>query len=135
MSSVAEARPPSVESRAVRRSRDGWTRRTRTTRWSRSPGRSSPRNGTGSRRARTGRDVDELAGSVARAARASSAAATPPPTINATGVIVHTNLGRAPWPQAAIEAAAAAAGDYLLLELDRDDRPTRLALPGGGGST
>jgi L-seryl-tRNA(Ser) seleniumtransferase len=41
-------------------------------------------------------------------------------TINATGVIVHTNLGRAPWPQAAIEAAGAAAHDYLLLELDRD---------------
>jgi L-seryl-tRNA(Ser) seleniumtransferase len=40
--------------------------------------------------------------------------------INATGVIVHTNLGRAPWPTAAIEAAVAAAGDYLLLELDRD---------------
>jgi L-seryl-tRNA(Ser) seleniumtransferase len=39
--------------------------------------------------------------------------------INATGVIVHTNLGRAPWPEAAIEAAAAAARDYLLLELDR----------------
>jgi L-seryl-tRNA(Ser) seleniumtransferase len=41
-------------------------------------------------------------------------------TINATGVIVHTNLGRAPWPAAAIEAAAAAARDYLLLELDRE---------------
>jgi L-seryl-tRNA(Ser) seleniumtransferase len=40
--------------------------------------------------------------------------------INATGVIVHTNLGRAPWPQAVIDAAAAAAGDYLLLELDRE---------------
>jgi L-seryl-tRNA(Ser) seleniumtransferase len=40
--------------------------------------------------------------------------------INATGVIVHTNLGRSPWPAAAIEAAAAAASDYLLLELDRD---------------
>jgi L-seryl-tRNA(Ser) seleniumtransferase len=40
--------------------------------------------------------------------------------INATGVIVHTNLGRAPWPRAAVEAAAAAARDYLLLELDRD---------------
>jgi L-seryl-tRNA(Ser) seleniumtransferase len=40
--------------------------------------------------------------------------------INATGVIIHTNLGRAPWPPAAIEAAVAAAGDYLLLELDRD---------------
>jgi L-seryl-tRNA(Ser) seleniumtransferase len=40
-------------------------------------------------------------------------------TINATGVIVHTNLGRAPWPRVAIEAAEAAARDYLLLELDR----------------
>jgi L-seryl-tRNA(Ser) seleniumtransferase len=39
--------------------------------------------------------------------------------INATGVILHTNLGRAPWPRAAIEAAEAAAAGYLLLELDR----------------
>ena len=45
--------------------------------------------------------------------------AAPPslPAINATGVIVHTNLGRAPWPDEAIAAAAAAAGS-LLLELD-----------------
>ena len=40
------------------------------------------------------------------------------PVVNATGVILHTNLGRAPWPQAAIEAASAAAGGYALLELD-----------------
>jgi L-seryl-tRNA(Ser) seleniumtransferase len=40
--------------------------------------------------------------------------------INATGVIVHTNLGRAPWPEAAIEAAESAAREYLLLELDRE---------------
>ncbi|HYU48575.1 MAG TPA: L-seryl-tRNA(Sec) selenium transferase [Candidatus Limnocylindria bacterium] len=39
--------------------------------------------------------------------------------INATGVILHTNLGRAPWPDAAIEAARRAAGGYLTLELDR----------------
>ncbi len=39
--------------------------------------------------------------------------------INATGVILHTNLGRAPWPAAAIEAARAAAAGYSLLELDR----------------
>jgi L-seryl-tRNA(Ser) seleniumtransferase len=39
--------------------------------------------------------------------------------INATGVIIHTNLGRAPWPAAAIEAARAAAAEPLLLEMDR----------------
>jgi L-seryl-tRNA(Ser) seleniumtransferase len=41
------------------------------------------------------------------------------PVINATGVVVHTNLGRAPWPAVAIEAAIAAAGRYQLLEMDR----------------
>ena len=39
-------------------------------------------------------------------------------TINATGVIIHTNLGRAPWPDEAVAAAVAAAGT-LLLEIDR----------------
>jgi L-seryl-tRNA(Ser) seleniumtransferase len=42
------------------------------------------------------------------------------PVINATGVIVHTNLGRSAWPQEAIEAARAAAAEPLLLELDRE---------------
>jgi L-seryl-tRNA(Ser) seleniumtransferase len=42
-------------------------------------------------------------------------------TLNATGVILHTNLGRAPWPQVAIAAAERAAGTYSLLELDRGD--------------
>jgi L-seryl-tRNA(Ser) seleniumtransferase len=41
------------------------------------------------------------------------------PVINATGVIVHTNLGRAPWPEVAASAAADLADRYLLLELDR----------------
>src|SRR5262245_43622078 len=39
--------------------------------------------------------------------------------INATGVLVPTNLGRATWPRAAIEAAMRAAEGPLLLELDR----------------
>jgi L-seryl-tRNA(Ser) seleniumtransferase len=39
--------------------------------------------------------------------------------INATGVILHTNLGRAPWSAVAIEAASRAAGTYSLLEFDR----------------
>jgi L-seryl-tRNA(Ser) seleniumtransferase len=42
----------------------------------------------------------------------------PPRVINATGVILHTNLGRAPWPDAAIAAASAAAAAYGYLELD-----------------
>jgi L-seryl-tRNA(Ser) seleniumtransferase len=43
----------------------------------------------------------------------------PARVINATGVIIHTNLGRAPWPEAAIRAAAAATREPLFLELDR----------------
>jgi L-seryl-tRNA(Ser) seleniumtransferase len=41
------------------------------------------------------------------------------PVINASGVILHTNLGRAPWPAAAIRAAAEAAAGASLLEMDR----------------
>lgn len=40
------------------------------------------------------------------------------PVINATGVILHTNLGRAPLDPAAASAAAAAATGYTNLELD-----------------
>lgn len=40
------------------------------------------------------------------------------PVINATGVIVHTNLGRAPLSQAAIDAIQAAATGYSTLEYD-----------------
>jgi len=38
--------------------------------------------------------------------------------INATGVVIHTNLGRAPWPQAAIAAATDVAAGYVNLEYD-----------------
>ena len=38
--------------------------------------------------------------------------------INATGVIVHTNLGRAPLPEAALAQVAVAARGYSNLELD-----------------
>ena len=42
------------------------------------------------------------------------------PVLNATGVVLHTNLGRAPWAHVAIEAATRAASAYSLLELDRE---------------
>jgi L-seryl-tRNA(Ser) seleniumtransferase len=38
--------------------------------------------------------------------------------LNATGVIVHTNLGRAPLPEAALAAVARAAAGYSNLEFD-----------------
>ena len=40
------------------------------------------------------------------------------PVINATGVIIHTNLGRAPLSAAAIERVAGIAGGYSNLEYD-----------------
>jgi L-seryl-tRNA(Ser) seleniumtransferase len=46
------------------------------------------------------------------------AAPSPRPVINATGVIIHTNLGRAPLSDAAAKAAAQAARGYSDLELD-----------------
>jgi L-seryl-tRNA(Ser) seleniumtransferase len=42
----------------------------------------------------------------------------PRPVINATGVIIHTNLGRSPLSRAAIEAAVAASQGYSDLEFD-----------------
>ncbi len=41
------------------------------------------------------------------------------PVLNATGVVIHTNLGRAPWPQQARDAAAGASG-YCDLEMSLD---------------
>jgi L-seryl-tRNA(Ser) seleniumtransferase len=45
-------------------------------------------------------------------------APTPQPVINATGVIIHTNLGRAPLSQEALEAMASASAGYCDLEFD-----------------
>ncbi|WP_298443729.1 L-seryl-tRNA(Sec) selenium transferase [Gordonia sp. (in: high G+C Gram-positive bacteria)] len=59
---------------------------------------------------------------VARALADDLAAARPvsqTPVINATGVVVHTNLGRAPLPPAAIAALVDAAG-YVDVEMDLD---------------
>jgi len=50
--------------------------------------------------------------------------------INATGVVVHTNLGRAPWPERAIARAMDAARGAVALEYDlaSGERGTREAL-------
>jgi L-seryl-tRNA(Ser) seleniumtransferase len=47
--------------------------------------------------------------------------------INGTGVVLHTNLGRAPLPQAAIDAIARVAGGFSNLEFDieRGERGSR----------
>ena len=61
---------------------------------------------------------------VVRAAAASADAAARPSlrrVINATGVIVHTNLGRAPLARAAVEQALDAAEGYSNLEYDLED--------------
>ena len=38
--------------------------------------------------------------------------------VNATGIVIHTNMGRAPMANAAVEAILAVAGNYSNLELD-----------------
>ena len=66
-----------------------------------------------------GADVLERLRSFDGAVDRDDAAAIAPPVINATGVLVHTNLGRAAWPAAAIEASRRATAGPLLLEMDR----------------
>jgi L-seryl-tRNA(Ser) seleniumtransferase len=70
--------------------------------------------------AREGRTPDEDDVLLARALqRASHVATGLTPAINATGVVLHTNLGRAPLPESSIRAVTRAAG-YTDLEVDRD---------------
>lgn len=65
-------------------------------------------------------DDDPAAWIVARALRELGASVAPSlrPVINATGVIIHTNLGRAPLAEAAVARAAGVAAGYSNLEYD-----------------
>ncbi|MCL1991515.1 MAG: L-seryl-tRNA(Sec) selenium transferase [Spirochaetes bacterium] len=58
----------------------------------------------------------ELAQSRAAARLRARAQSSLKPVVNATGVIIHTNLGRAPLPAQAVQAVAAIAGTYSTLE-------------------
>ena len=58
-----------------------------------------------------------LARAVARAANAANGLTS---VINATGVMLHTNLGRAPLADAAVKAVTRAAKDYADLEVNRE---------------
>ncbi|MSQ12498.1 MAG: L-seryl-tRNA(Sec) selenium transferase [Dehalococcoidia bacterium] len=71
--------------------------------------------------------LDEIAQQVAHAAAAEWAAG-PRPVINATGVIIHTNLGRAPLSRDALNAVQKSALGYSDLEYDLDagDRGSRM---------
>jgi L-seryl-tRNA(Ser) seleniumtransferase len=117
MSTVPKARPPSVETvLAATRARLGTPRTHEAVV-------AAARSVVDEERARLasgapGRPLGDLAASVVE--RLDDLGLLPAGAINATGVIVHTNLGRAPWPVAAIDAAGRAAGGYLLLELDRE---------------
>ena len=64
-------------------------------------------------------DADAIANAV-RDAIAALTAPAPRPVINATGVIIHTNLGRAPLSRAALDAANHAAQGYSDLEISLD---------------
>ena len=64
--------------------------------------------------------AEEVAQDVAKATQQSEAD-WPVHVLNATGVILHTNLGRAPLSRESIRAAAAASEGYSTLELDLED--------------
>ena len=87
--------------------------------------------------------LDDLVAAIGQRA-ASEWRSRPLPVINATGVVLHTNLGRAPLSEEAMEAVRRAAGSYSDLELDletgrRGSRQSHLSrlvcrLTGAGGA-
>jgi L-seryl-tRNA(Ser) seleniumtransferase len=114
---VVHPRPPSVEAvlKALRPAADGLTRDALT---------ATVRAIVDEERAQVGagapaRDAVTLAAE-ARMRLDRFAAAGIEHVINATGVIIHTNLGRAPWALPVARAVADLATDAVLLEMDRE---------------
>lgn len=73
---------------------------------------------------------DEIPGRLTReAGRRLATLRSPVQAINATGVVLHTGLGRAPLSGPAIDAMARAASSYCTLEISREtgERQSRLA--------
>ena len=67
----------------------------------------------GQLRERIARLPDELRARIATLSRSSLR-----PVINGTGILIHTNLGRAPLARGALERVVAASGQYASLEYD-----------------
>lgn len=70
------------------------------------------------RRGRAGPPPDWAADVAERLARRTARSLQP--VLNATGVVLHTNLGRAPLARVALEAVTGVAGGYSALEYDLD---------------
>jgi L-seryl-tRNA(Ser) seleniumtransferase len=71
-----------------------------------------------------GESHDDVVGAIERGASArlqEEASFSLRPVINATGVVIHTNLGRAPLSAAAVARVAEVAGGYSNLEYDLGD--------------
>ncbi len=78
------------------------------------PGSGSPQELAGARRKPAAQDWDQK--TAALAARLSRR--HPRPVVNATGIVLHTNLGRSPLPTGAANAVREVAAGYSDLELD-----------------
>ena len=111
--------PPSTPSSTA----PSWPRRSRGSAARRPCGRSGAAIDEARGAARPGRsrvDVDPGAWPCARSAILDGRRPALRPVLNATGILLHTGLGRAPLAAEAVEAVAASARGYCNLEFDLD---------------